>query len=96
MGKPVITRQHFLNVFKQSSIHMPLEQQADMMDYLQLDCAPNMVNLTMMNKLFQIVAKIQFNKLRNQENMITPSASQVQQFVKTLSSKLRLAFRDSD
>lgn len=67
-----------------------------MMDYLQLDCAPNMVNLTMMNKLFQIVAKIQFNKLRNQENMITPSASQVQQFVKTLSSKLRLAFRDSD
>lgn len=81
-------------IYKNYGIFLPLEQQNDLLEYLSLDSPNNTINLQMMTRIFQVVAKIQFNKLKNQENLITPPTSQIQNFAQNLSSKLKLAFRD--
>lgn len=64
-------------IYKNYGIFLPLEQQNDLLEYLSLDSPNNTINLQMMTRIFQVVAKIQFNKLKNQENLITPPTSQI-------------------
>jgi hypothetical protein len=45
------------------------------MDYLALEVPANQINLKMLSRIFQVIAKIQFNKLREAENLVTPTGS---------------------
>lgn len=81
----LINRQHFLSIYKNYGIHLPLEQQADLMDFLALDAPPNTVNIKMLSRIFQVTAKIQYNKLRQTDNLVTPPISQLQNCAQNIS-----------
>jgi hypothetical protein len=84
-----------LNIFKNYAIYLPLEHQTTFLEYMMLDAPPNTVNLRMLTRIFQIIAKIQFNKLRTETNLTTPAGSQLQNLAINLQQKLKVAFGDA-
>jgi hypothetical protein len=74
---------------------LPLESQKDFLDFLQVNAPPNTINLAQMNRLFQVIAKMQYARLK-QDQLVTPSTSSLQHTVDNLAKKVKIAFRNAN
>jgi len=61
---------------------------------MTIDAPKNFFNLTLLDKLLQIIVKLKFRQLIHSETLIEPPVSVADNLTANLKAKIRLAFKD--